>query len=106
MVYFAFLIALGRVGLGLIIPALNTTVLRVLSSQYISQGSGVINFLRTLGAALGVNLFASLLAWREHALNIVDPSDPRAFEQVFWMITLVFIICIPPALGMKLKKES
>lgn len=57
-------ILLGRLGLGLMLPALNLDALRGLPETLVQQGSGMVNFCRMLGGALGVNLFALLLESR------------------------------------------
>lgn len=54
-------IALGRIGLGLIMPSLNSGALRVLDAKHMAQGAGAINFSRQLGGALGVSLLSVYL---------------------------------------------
>ncbi len=49
---------LSRLGLALVFPPLSAASLRVLPPALTSQGSGAINFLRTLGGAFGVNYLA------------------------------------------------
>ena len=49
---------LSRLGLALVFPPLSAASLRVLPPTLTSQGSGAINFLRTLGGAFGVNYLA------------------------------------------------
>lgn len=57
----ALLAALGRVGLGFIMPSLNLQGLRTLPSDLVSYGAGTLNFVRMLGAACGVNMVALTL---------------------------------------------
>jgi EmrB/QacA subfamily drug resistance transporter len=54
-------IVMGRIGSGLITPALNAGALRALPPELLAQGSGAVNFVRQLGAALGVNLLSVLV---------------------------------------------
>ncbi len=54
-------VALSRVGLGIIKPALNVTALRALRPELLGQGAGMINFTRQLGGAFGVNLLSVML---------------------------------------------
>ncbi|MDA3920216.1 MAG: DHA2 family efflux MFS transporter permease subunit [Salinisphaera sp.] len=63
----AVVIAFGRMGLGLMMPALNIGGLRGLPTTLTQQGSSVISFSRQLGGTLGVNLFALLLTMRTAA---------------------------------------
>lgn len=51
-------IALGRIGLGLIMPSLNSGALRLLDAKHMAQGAGAINFSRQLGGALGVSILS------------------------------------------------
>jgi EmrB/QacA subfamily drug resistance transporter len=55
----ALLVLLGRVGLGVMMPALNAGALSVLPSAMLAQGTGTINFVRQLGGAFGVSLLAA-----------------------------------------------
>jgi len=55
----ALLVLLGRVGLGVMMPALNAGALSVLSPAMLAQGTGTINFVRQLGGAFGVSLLAA-----------------------------------------------
>jgi len=57
----AFAVVLSRIGISLIKPALNVTALRALDSGMLGQGAGMINFVRQLGGAFGVNLLSILL---------------------------------------------
>src|SRR5690606_37398212 len=55
---------ISRIGLGLVFPPLTAGSLQVLPRELIGQGSGVINFIRQLGGAFGVNLLAVFLERR------------------------------------------
>jgi DHA2 family multidrug resistance protein len=57
----AFWVMLGRVGLGVMLPALNAGALRALPAEKLAQGSGSLNFVRQLGGALGVNLLSVII---------------------------------------------
>ena len=54
----------GRIGLGLIIPALNAGAMHGLSAEHIGHGSSAINFIRQLGGAFGVTILSTFLEWR------------------------------------------
>jgi EmrB/QacA subfamily drug resistance transporter len=58
---FAGWVALGRVGLGFIMPSLNSGALKLLDQRLVSHGAGAINFMRQLGGALGVALLSVYL---------------------------------------------
>ena len=58
---FAAWVVVGRLGMGLIMPALNSGALRVLDPRLVSHGAGAINFVRQLGGAVGVGLLSVYL---------------------------------------------
>lgn len=60
----ALLVMLGRVGLAVMMPALNAGALSVLPAPMLAQGTGTINFVRQLGGALGVGLLSALVEAR------------------------------------------
>ncbi len=57
----ALWVLVGRVGMGLGLPSINSGSLKTLDMEQVSQGAGAINFSRQLGGALGVNLLSVLL---------------------------------------------
>lgn len=122
----ALWILVGRVGLGVMLPALNLGALRRLPDALMQQGSGVINFARMLGGAFGVNGFAILLEsraggyLREAGLPVTDlhrfydaaggaaasisPAEvtalTMAFRDSFLSLALLFLVCMAPAWAM------
>ncbi len=57
----AALIAFGRVGLGLVIPALNLTAMGAVPRDLVAYAAGTLNFIRMTGAATGVNVLAIII---------------------------------------------
>jgi len=57
-------IVAGRVGLSLIMPALNAGAVSALPPALLGQATGTINFVRQLGGAFGVSLSAAALEQR------------------------------------------
>ena len=53
--------AVGRVGLGLAIPALTAAALHDLDQTLLSFGAGTMTFIRMMGGAMGVNCLAMVL---------------------------------------------
>jgi len=98
---------IGRVGLGLIIPALNARAMHGLSAEHVGQASSAINFIRQLGGAFGVNLLATFLEWRtlvhERAAGLagsamlLSPQRVAAFHESFLVVAGVFALAIVPA---------
>jgi EmrB/QacA subfamily drug resistance transporter len=56
--------AMGRMGMGIVLPALNLGSLRGIDKQWVAQGASTINFMRQLGGAVGVSLVGVALEWR------------------------------------------
>lgn len=88
-------VAIGRVGLGLIIPGLNAGALRLLPYGTEAAGSASINFFRQLGGALGVTLLALFLEGRERQLNAVHGLQPM--QEGFFLIAFVYCLALIPA---------
>ncbi|MEJ7930140.1 MFS transporter [Ramlibacter sp. AN1015] len=86
---------LGRMGLGLVMPALNLGSMRPLPNALIPQGASTINFLRTLGGAAGVSLCALVLEWRAavHGASLIaaaaSPQRLAAFNETFLLLAAV-----------------
>ncbi|PCM43327.1 MFS transporter [Marinobacter sp. ANT_B65] len=83
-------VALGRIGLGLGMPALSTGSLKILPSHLLSQGAGANNFSRQLGGAMGVNALAVILEWRSagHAAVIAETQTAGNELTRGWLSTM------------------
>lgn len=69
---------IGRIGLSFIFPCLNAAAMRPLPLELLAQGSGMVNFLRQLGGAFGVNLLAIHFSQRSlfHADALTPSQTP------------------------------
>ena len=76
---FAGYVIIGRIGMGLILPSLNSGALRVLDPEMVSHGAGAVNFARQLGGAIGVDLLSVYLerqtTFYAHELNAMQSGD-------------------------------
>ena len=65
---------IGRLGMAFIFPGLNAAAVNALPLELIPAGSGMINFLRQFGGALGVNALSFVLIQRsaEHQLRAME----------------------------------
>ena len=89
--------AIGRIGLGFVLPSLNLGSMRGLPDVLISQGSSTINFLRQLGGALGVGLVGNVLEWRLRA----HPGQAlAAYHETFALVGLITACAVVAALRM------
>ncbi|MEO7057697.1 MAG: MFS transporter [Caldimonas sp.] len=75
--------AIGRLGLGFILPSLNLGSMHGVPDTLISHGSSTINFLRQLGGAVGIGLVGNVLEWRLRA----SPAQPlAAYHETFALV--------------------
>lgn len=94
---------LGRIGLGLIVPALSLATLRHLDPKSLGQSAVVVSYVRQLGGVLGVAVTAVVLAWREAAYQGTHTGLVRAYGEVFFLIAAVFLLAVVAACFMKSK---
>ena len=73
----AALIALGRIGLGIIIPAQNLATMEAVPAELSAYASGTMNFIRIVGAAIGVNVIAIIID-----LRIIEHGNELLVSQV------------------------
>jgi EmrB/QacA subfamily drug resistance transporter len=73
----ALWVLIGRVGLTLAMPSMNTGALRALPPRFLGQGAGAINFARQFGGALGVNGLSIVLErhTQMHAAALAATQD-------------------------------
>ena len=96
-----FWACLGRLGLGLVLPALSTGSMDVLEPDELAQGAGAITFIRQLGGAFGISLLSYFLEWRHWAEGSGLAHDAEAFRQTFWLVAVLFMLSALPALGVR-----
>ncbi|WP_293604185.1 MFS transporter [Polaromonas sp. UBA4122] len=95
--------ALGRIGLGFILPSLNLGSLRPLHEHLLPQGASAINFLRMLGGAIGVSLCGIVLEWRlavhgdSFANATSSPARLAAFNEAFLMLAALCALAMVAA---------
>jgi EmrB/QacA subfamily drug resistance transporter len=106
-------IALGRLGLALMIPALNAGAVQGLPLSQLAQGAGALNFIRQLGGAFGTSLLSLLLQWRlavhqgdvaaDGAAGALEAAT-RAFDDSFVAVGLVFLSALWP--GWRIRRAA
>jgi EmrB/QacA subfamily drug resistance transporter len=99
-----FWACVGRIGLGILLPALSTGSLDILSPEQLAQGAGAITFVRQLGGAFGVNLLTFFLEWRHSAEGGDQWAEMLAFKQSFWLVAAVFAFTVLAATGVRSSK--
>ncbi|MCL1860623.1 MAG: DHA2 family efflux MFS transporter permease subunit [Proteobacteria bacterium] len=79
-------VVLGRIGLGFIMPSLNSGALKVLDPRLIGYGAGAINFIRQLGGAIGVNILSVYMERQTtlyaHAINTMRHTDAATLHLI------------------------
>lgn len=90
-------VVMGRVGMGILMPALSLGSLRGLASTEFAQASSISNFLRQLGGAIGVSLIGILLEWRlaAHGVTLLEggrAARGAAFDEAFLLLA---VLCAP-----------
>ncbi|WP_296217674.1 DHA2 family efflux MFS transporter permease subunit [Pseudomonas sp. UBA2684] len=100
-----FWACLGRVGLGILLPALSTASLDMLSQEELAQGAGAITFVRQLGGAFGVNLLTFFLEWRHRSEGADLAAEAVAFQQSFWVMAAVFALTVLAAWNVRSTKR-
>lgn len=96
-----FWTCVGRVGLGILLPALSTGSLDMLNAEELAHGAGAITFVRQLGGAFGVNLLTFFLEWRHVAEGGHQLAEWIAFKQSFWLVAAIFAFTVVAAMGVK-----
>jgi EmrB/QacA subfamily drug resistance transporter len=105
-------VILGRIGLGLILPSLNSSSLRGLARPLIPQGSSVINFMRMLGGAVGVSVSAIVLQWRlaEHGVSLTSTDQAalrlNAFNESFVFLAVLMALALLAAWQLKVSEDK
>ena len=92
---------LGRLGLGLILPALSLATLRHLEAHHLAQSSVVISYVRQLGGVLGIAIAAVFVEWREAVYGHIAPGVFSAYSQAFMLLAAVFALALVAACMMK-----
>ncbi|WP_020409700.1 DHA2 family efflux MFS transporter permease subunit [Hahella ganghwensis] len=102
LAYLTVLVVLGRVGLALMMPALSTGALVEVDDLHLSQASGIINFSRQFGAAIGTNLIAIVLelGGGDMAAEPASIGNLSYFE-AFGMMGVLSLLAVIPALRMR-----
>ncbi|MES1933881.1 drug resistance MFS transporter, drug:H+ antiporter-1 [Salinisphaera shabanensis T35B1] len=92
----------GRLGVGLMMPPITTASLSLLPEAQLDRASGIINFGRQIGGALGVNLSAVLAQYASDFYRLRHPAEPvervfeAGFDYAFMALALLFIFAFWP----------
>jgi EmrB/QacA subfamily drug resistance transporter len=91
----------SRIGLGVLLPALNLGALRGLENSAMGQATVFLQYLRQLGGMLGVAGIAVYVEWRSHQLAPTADAALTAFAEGFLMIAIAFGVSVFAAWKMR-----
>jgi predicted MFS family arabinose efflux permease len=100
---------LGRLGLGIALPALNIGAIRGLSRAEIPQAASVISFLCQLGGAIGVGFIGMMLEWRlahDAATSGLPAGSLGAFGECFAALAAIVGVAAIAAWFMKPRSHA
>lgn len=87
----AFFGIIGRLGFSIMIPAINVSALNALPPEQLDQGAGMINFVRLMGGAFGVNTLVVFMEQRTEfhsiALTATQTSHNSASRELLGQVT-------------------
>jgi EmrB/QacA subfamily drug resistance transporter len=92
--WLCFWACVGRVGLGVIFPALTTATLNTLAREDLSHGAAAISFMRQFGGAFGVNLLTFFLEWRFAREGGDGAAEALAFQQSYLLLAALFTLAL------------
>lgn len=92
---------IGRLGLGLILPALSLATLRHQVPQLLGQSSMVVSYARQLGGTFGTAIVAVFVEWRESIHGHLPPAVFSAYAQGFALLAAVFVLALVAACRMR-----
>jgi DHA2 family multidrug resistance protein len=90
--------AVGRVGIGFMLPALSMGALNPLAPEELGAGSSTISFTRQLGGAFGVNMVALAIEHGDHQNGM---PTVEAFQFAWWMVAVFLALAIVPVWKMR-----
>lgn len=96
----------GRVGLGLIAPALNLATLRYIRPEQLGQSAMITSYLRQLGGVVGVAVVAVFIQWREHAYATLSDGVIAAYSEAFWLIVAAIAFALAASARMRPKAPA
>lgn len=97
---------IGRLGLGLILPALSLATLRHLEPHQLGESSTVISYARQVGGVLGIAIAAVFVEWRESVHGTQPPGVFLAYSESFLLLTAVFVAALAAACLMQPPRPS
>jgi predicted MFS family arabinose efflux permease len=106
LAWLAALTIVGRIGLGLTMPALSLASMRGLAPHELPQGASAINLLRQLGGAVGVSVVGIFLEWRLRVHGDGSGAALLGFRDTFWLIAAITALSVIAAWRMGAERDT
>jgi MFS transporter, DHA2 family, multidrug resistance protein len=96
-------VVIGRIGMGIIMPALSLGSMRGLQPTEFAQAASMNNFLRQLGGSIGVSLVGIVVEWRlaAHGVTLLgeggNAERVQAFDETFLLVAAISLPAIVAA---------
>lgn len=97
LAWIAALAIVGRIGLGLVMPALSLGAMRGLDPAQVPQGASAISLLRQLGGAVGVSVVGIFLEWRLRVHGDTPEAALLGFRDTFWLVAAIVALAVGAA---------
>jgi EmrB/QacA subfamily drug resistance transporter len=97
LAWIAALTVVGRIGLGLTMPALSLASMRGLAPAELAQGASAVSLLRQLGGAVGVSVVGIFLEWRLHVHGTAPGAALLGFRDTFWLVAAFVLLAVAAA---------
>ena len=92
---------LGRMGVGLVTPAMSLAIMRHLQPHELGQSSAISSYARQLGGVIGIAISAVFVEWRETVYGRVAPGVFNAYAQGFLLLGAVLFTAFVAACLMR-----
>jgi predicted MFS family arabinose efflux permease len=97
IVWIGLLTIVGRIGLGLTMPALSLASMRGLVPAQVPQGASAVSLLRQLGGAVGVSVVGIFLEWRLRVHGDAPGAALLGFRDTFWLVAVFVSLAVVAA---------
>ena len=97
---------IGRIGLGMILPALGIAALRSLAPETLSQASVISSYVRQLGGVLGIAMTDVFVSWREGIYPDTAAGVSHAYADGFWLIAGMYLVALVAAWFMRERQHT
>ena len=92
---------LGRIGVGLVTPAMSLAIMRHLQPHELGQSSAISSYARQLGGVIGIAISAVFVEWRETLYGRIAPGVFSAYAQAFLLLGAVLFTAFVAACLMR-----